>query len=79
MTDISVISCEDALRQLLDYLHHDLDEHDHRQLEEHLRTCHSCFSRAEFEKRLEARLAEMGQQAPSGELKQRIRKLLERY
>jgi len=79
MTDISAMSCEEALGRLLDYLRLELDEPDHRSVEEHLRTCHSCFSRAEFEKRLEARLAETGQQAPSGALKERIRSLLERY
>ena len=49
-----VIDCEEALRRLFEYLDAELHGDPHREMEQHLERCRSCFSRAEFEKRLKA-------------------------
>lgn len=73
---IKDIGCEEALRRLFDYLDRELDATHHAEMEQHLRTCRACFSRAEFERRLKRKLAESGTETPSSDFEQRIRKLL---
>ncbi len=73
---IKEIGCEEALRRLFGYLDRELDAKHHSEMEQHLRTCRACFSRAEFERRLKTRLAGAGRQQPSPEFEQRIRRLL---
>ncbi len=76
MTNIRLINCEEALARLLGYLDRELDPHEHSEMERHLKVCHACYSRAEFEKRLRTRLAEVGTEKPSEEFESRIRMLL---
>ncbi len=73
---IKDIGCEEALRRLFDYLDRELDTTHHAEMEQHLRTCRACFSRAEFERRLKAQLAGAGREQPSPDFERRIRKLL---
>lgn len=73
------ISCEEALRSLFEYLDHELEDNEHRAIDAHLHECRSCFSRAEFERRLKARLAESASEAPPAELNERIRKILKEF
>lgn len=73
------ISCEEALKQLAEYLDHELEGHAHDEMEHHLETCRACFSRAEFERSLKRRLADAGAEKVPGELQARIRKLLGEY
>lgn len=75
MTNIPPINCEEALARLLDFLDRELDPHRHAEMEHHLEVCRACYSRAEFEKRLKARLAEAGTEKPSEEFESRIRRL----
>lgn len=76
MNDIKLIGCEESLRRLFDYLDHELDGPRHAEMEQHLKICRSCYSRAEFEKRLKARLSGVGAEKPAVEFEHRIRKLL---
>ena len=76
MTNIRLIKCEEALARLLDYLDRELDPHRHTEMEQHLKVCRACYSRAEFEKRLKTRLAEVGTEKPLEEFESRIRTLL---
>jgi mycothiol system anti-sigma-R factor len=73
------MSCEEALKNLFEYLDHELEGEKHQAMDAHLHECRSCFSRAEFEKRLKARLAQSGSEAPPAELKERIRKILKQF
>jgi len=56
MTSARGSDCEEAVRQLAAYLDRELDSAAVRELERHLETCRSCFSRAEFERRLRERM-----------------------
>ncbi len=76
MNDIKLINCEEALTRLFDYLDHELDGPRHAEMEQHLKICRGCYSRAEFEKRLKTKLTGVGTEKPSGEFEVRIRKLL---
>jgi anti-sigma factor (TIGR02949 family) len=65
MSDIKEIGCEEALRHLFEYLDRELDATRHAEMEHHLHACRACFSRAEFEKRLKARLGALGRSRPT--------------
>jgi anti-sigma factor (TIGR02949 family) len=79
MTDIRPINCEEALRRLFDYIDAELAGESHREMEQHLERCRSCFSRLEFEKRLKAHTADLGQEPVSEDLQQRLRALLDSF
>jgi anti-sigma factor (TIGR02949 family) len=73
------IDCEKALRLLAEYLDSELDHASAAEVERHLETCRSCYSRAEFERRLKARLSDV-RHAPVGpSLEQGIRSLIRRF
>ena len=76
MNDIKLINCEEALARLFDYLNHELDDHRHTEMEQHLKICRSCYSRAEFEKRLKAKLSGVAIEKTTEEFEHRIRTLL---
>jgi anti-sigma factor (TIGR02949 family) len=77
MTEIE--SCEDALRVLAAHLDRELDAPASRQVERHLEICRSCYSRAEFEKRLKERVAELGQEPARPELADRVQTLIRTF
>lgn len=58
MTEGEIKSCEDALRMLAEYLDGELEPRTRAEMERHLDVCRSCYSRAEFEERLKAMLAD---------------------
>lgn len=76
MNDPRTIDCEEALRRLFDFLDGALEEGPHREVADHLERCRSCFSRAEFERRLKAHLAELGEEPVPPVFEQRIRALI---
>lgn len=76
MTEAEITSCEDALRLLAQYLDGELDEGSRGRIDRHLETCRSCYSRAEFEKRLKAQVAEVGREPVPSRLERRIRTLM---
>ena len=78
MADTTIMRCEDALRLLAQYLDRELAEHDSAEVSRHLSTCQSCYSRAEFERRLKGELAGLGAADVPEALDQRIRALLAR-
>ena len=75
MTDPSTMRCEDALRLLAMYLDRELETGEHAAVEHHLATCRSCFSRAEFERRLKSELAALRDTDVPATLAERIRRL----
>lgn len=72
------IGCEEALRRLADYLDRELAPEEAEDVERHLETCRSCYSRAEFERRLKDRLRdELSVRDLPAEFERRMRGLLE--
>ena len=76
MNEIEPISCAEALQQLLTFLDGELPDGDEQQVDQHLKRCRSCWSRAEFERRLKGQLGELGRAPVGAELEVRIRSLL---
>jgi anti-sigma factor (TIGR02949 family) len=69
------IDCEQALRQIFEYIDRELAADDQAAMERHLHTCRSCFSRAEFERLLKQRVGELRDEDASPHMSQRIRAL----
>lgn len=72
------MGCEEALEKLATFLDGELDPKESAQVRRHLKTCRSCFSRAEFERRLKERIRQelrVGVIPP--EFETRVRGLLE--
>jgi predicted anti-sigma-YlaC factor YlaD len=73
------LDCERALRLLAAYLDRELPGLDEEGVRQHLQRCHSCYSRAEFERKLKGRLAELRHATVEPELENKIRALLAHY
>jgi anti-sigma factor (TIGR02949 family) len=74
------IACEEALRQIVEYVDHELGAHEHLLMEQHLRTCKSCFSRMEFERRLKEKTGTLCEdEVASSPLSERIKSLLKSF
>ncbi|HJU72761.1 MAG TPA: zf-HC2 domain-containing protein [Gemmatimonadaceae bacterium] len=79
MTIAQTIQCEEALRLLAVYLDGELHGADHTNVENHLKTCRSCFSRGEFERRLKAELGELSHDVVRPGFEQHIRQLITQF
>lgn len=79
MKNTPIRNCEEALRLLAGHLDGELDEHTAGQLDGHLATCRSCFSRAEFERRLKASIAGLAQEDVPDDLSRRVQTLIGRF
>jgi anti-sigma factor (TIGR02949 family) len=77
MTEVR--SCEDALRLLAAHIDRELDAPTHDQMERHLETCRSCYSRSEFEKRLKENVAALGREQVRPELADRVETLIRTF
>lgn len=73
------LSCEEVIERLFDYLDCELAPQEASDVEWHLRRCRDCFTRAEFERRLRARVSATGMAKAPPRLHQRIRTLLDRF
>lgn len=81
MTEHEIESCEDALQVLAEYLDGELGDRApgaRAGLERHLAICRSCYSRAEFEKRLKARIADGAADVPDG-LRDRMQTMIREF
>ena len=79
MKPVKTIGCNEALTHLLEYLDQELKGVKGREVKHHIDLCRSCFSRAEFEKRLKNRLREAGHETAGQEFETRIKTLLKRF
>jgi anti-sigma factor RsiW len=79
MSETKTITCEEALRLLAEHLDGELDGAHRREVERHLEICRSCFSRAEFERRLKARLVTLRERSVKATFEDRIRTLIGRF
>lgn len=76
MSTPETIGCEEALRLLALYVDGELGGAERAGVEDHLSTCRSCYSRAEFERRLKNELAKLRREDVSAAFEQRIRSLM---
>lgn len=76
MSTTEIRSCEDALRLLAAHIDRELDAPMGTRMERHLKTCRSCYSRLEFEKRLKESLARLGHEPVRPELAGRVQELI---
>jgi len=79
MTRTEITSCAEALRLLAAHLDRELGEHEHAEMERHLATCRSCFSRAEFERYLKQGVRELGREPIPPELAGRIKGIFREF
>lgn len=77
MTDARILTCDEALRFLAEYLDGELEQATDRDVESHLARCRSCYSRVDFEKRLKLQVAALGRSEVSPEFVERIRRLMD--
>lgn len=75
MTQHPLINCEEALARMVEFIDHELTPAERDAMEHHLHTCRSCFSRAEFERRLKKKLARL-RDAAEPAARERIEKLI---
>lgn len=73
------IDCDQALRRLFDFLDHELADDERDAVERHLQTCRSCFSRADFERRLKDKLRELRDAEPAQTASERIKALVRSF
>lgn len=78
MTD-ETLPCEEVIEHIFDYLDRELDQNMQDRIERHLETCRDCFSRAEFEERLQRKIRAAGSQQAPDRLHRRIRDMLDRF
>lgn len=79
MSTTDIRSCEDALRVLAAHIDGELEQATRDQVERHLETCRTCFSRAEFERRLKDSLAALGREPVRPQLTDRVRALIDEF
>jgi anti-sigma factor RsiW len=79
MSETKAVTCEEALKLLAEHLDGELHDTQHTAVELHLARCRSCFSRAEFERRLKARLGALRHQPVETPFEDRVRSLIGQF
>lgn len=79
MAESNAISCEEALRRLAEFVDHELADAQRGEMERHLHTCQSCFSRVEFERRLKEQLSELAPKDIPAGAASRIKALIKSF
>lgn len=73
------INCEKALKHLFEYLDQDLKGDMLHQMDQHMSSCRSCFSRLEFEKTLKTHICKSGTESAPDSLRNRVNSLLKEF
>lgn len=79
MNDPELLDCEEVLRVIFAYVDGELAGLEHERVEAHLERCRSCFSRADFERRLKGHVAELASEPVRPAFERRIRRLIGRF
>lgn len=79
MRDENRMSCDEALRALAAFLDGELHGGPQEAVERHLEVCRSCFSRAEFERRLKAEVRRLRREEVPAGFEDRVRRLLNSF
>jgi anti-sigma factor (TIGR02949 family) len=79
--EIAESDCLAAMDHLYAFLNGELDHRteNYALVKHHLGHCRSCFSRAEMERQLNERLKNSAGEKASGELRERLRKLMDGF
>lgn len=67
------------MEQLFEFLDRELDGDQSDRINRHLERCRDCFSRAEFEKRLRARINEAAEVEAPGRLRRRLQRVIDEF
>ena len=73
------IRCEEVIAHLLQYLDGEIDAAKRVQIDRHIQECRGCYSRAEFEKVLRAKIEQLGEVKAPATLQQRVRSLIDEF
>jgi anti-sigma factor (TIGR02949 family) len=73
------LTCEQAIKMVLEFLDKELSPHDHKAMEEHLDTCRSCYSRMEFEKLLKNKIHSLPLTKAPESLRSKIKKVTGKF
>jgi anti-sigma factor (TIGR02949 family) len=79
MSESHDVGCELALKHLVEFVDGELPSSEHDGVEQHLRICRNCCSRAEFEGRLKQRLSSLCSEDVPAAARERIRDLIKRF
>lgn len=79
MKNVKTIGCEEALKRLFQYLDRELGETSHDEVQNHISKCRTCYSRAEFEKKVKGRLEDIGKESVQSSLEERVRNILKKF
>lgn len=74
-----VMTCEEVLEHLVEYLDRELDAEGSAALARHLEHCRGCFSRAEFEMKLKESLQAAATRPASERLRARIAEIIRTF
>lgn len=77
--NVRKIDCEQALRQIFDYVDRELGEAERAAMREHLHTCKSCFSRMEFERLLKSKVGALRDDRATPSVSERVKALLKDF
>lgn len=73
------LTCEEVIERLFAYLDREVDDTLSSEIDRHLERCRDCFTRAEFEKKLRAKVAGTGRVKAPHHLRRRIKGLIDRF
>lgn len=73
------ITCEEVIEQIYEFLDQELDSTLSERINAHLERCRDCFTRAEFEKRLRARVNDAAEAEAPERLHRRLQRLLNQF
>lgn len=73
------LDCIQVVTLIYDYLDGELDEATHGAIDEHVKHCRECFTRAEFEAVMNRRIKESGQDKAPEDLQARLGKLIDSF
>jgi anti-sigma factor (TIGR02949 family) len=79
MSEPHDVGCELALKRLVEFVDRELPVSEHDSIEQHLRICRNCCSRAEFESQLKQRLSSLPSEEVPAATRDRVRDLLKRF
>ena len=79
MDNLNMMTCEEAIRSLAAYLDDELAGDVQRNVERHLEFCRTCYSRAEFERRLKAEIGRVRREEVSSGFQARVRGILDSF
>lgn len=79
MSDPTPMSCDEALRLLAAFLDDELQPGTRESVARHLDICRACFSRAEFERRLQGEIKRLGREEVTPGFEERVRRLLDSF